>query len=121
MSEELREKIKSVCFRAHSIQPNFECLQCEAILDLIESEGAELERLRKYCMLTFGDSHPEIKKCPHEMEVEELKAENERLKAKYKELEEILDDNTCPKCEEDISYKKLRDKKIDELESKEEG
>ena len=30
----------------------------------------ELHGLRTYCTLTFGESHPEIRKCPHEIELE---------------------------------------------------
>ena len=30
----------------------------------------ELHDLRTYCTLTFGESHPEIRKCPHEMILE---------------------------------------------------
>lgn len=41
----------------------------------------ELLNLRMYCNLTFGESHPEIKKCVHEVRVEEL--ENEIVELKY--------------------------------------
>ena len=33
----------------------------------------EIENLRNYCTLTFGESHPEIKKCLHEIEVAKLR------------------------------------------------
>lgn len=51
----------------------------------LESENKELREeisnLRIYCTLTFGESHPEIKKCPHELELEENLAENKELRA----------------------------------------
>ena len=31
----------------------------------------EILELRSYCMITFGESHPEIKKCIHEVQAEE--------------------------------------------------
>ena len=36
----------------------------------VEELEKELSELRNYCTLTFGFSHPEIKKCPHESELE---------------------------------------------------
>lgn len=47
-------------------------------LEAVHTLNAEIERLRSYCLVTFGDSHPEIKKCPHELQVEALRAALER-------------------------------------------
>lgn len=35
----------------------------------------EIQNLRSYCMVTFGESHPEMRKCIHELENEALKAQ----------------------------------------------
>src|SRR3990167_4466760 len=44
----------------------------------IEDLEKELLGLRSYCTLTFGESHPEIKKCVHEVELEQLKNKEKR-------------------------------------------
>ena len=47
---------------------------------VLEEKEVELERIRNYCTLTYGFSHPEIKKCPHEMEVEAQAQVIERMR-----------------------------------------
>jgi|SRR3990167_494759 len=56
-------------------------MQRNQIKDLqakIEDLEKELLGLRSYCTLTFGESHPEIKKCVHEVELEQLKNKEKR-------------------------------------------
>ncbi len=45
----------------------------EAKVAELEETKSQLSELRNYCTLTFGESHPEIKKCPHELKIEELR------------------------------------------------
>ena len=46
----------------------------QALADSEAERVKELEKeileLRSYCMITFGESHPEIKKCIHEVQAE---------------------------------------------------
>jgi len=46
---------------------------CEDWQEYLSHKEKEIERLRNYCTLTFGESHPEIKKCVHEEEIERLR------------------------------------------------
>lgn len=41
---------------------------------------SELDRLRNYCTLTFGISHPEIRKCIHQIELANEKGNNQELR-----------------------------------------
>ena len=56
----------------------------------------ELQQLRTYCTLTFGESHPEMKKCPHELERDAALLQVERMREKFKELADFT-----PHCCED--------------------
>ena len=64
----------------HSVEYEVEFLKNDKI-DLqakVEDLEKELLSLRSYCTLTFGESHPEIKKCVHEVELEQLKNKEKR-------------------------------------------
>src|SRR3990167_1351017 len=52
--------------------------QIKGLQAKIEDLEKELLGLRSYCTLTFGESHPEIKKCVHEVELEQLKNKEKR-------------------------------------------
>lgn len=45
----------------------------EAKEDRIKEFEKEISEIRNYCMCTFGESHPEMKKCPHELEADSLR------------------------------------------------
>lgn len=40
-------------------------IPCDIKINALEKE---INDLRSYCMITFGESHPEMRKCPHEVE-----------------------------------------------------
>lgn len=71
----LRFKTK---FGSSSLDAETEDFLESAISLELDKEGAELKQLRGYCLLTFGESHPEIKKCPHELKADSLRAALEK-------------------------------------------
>ena len=49
------------------------CGRCRALDVEVEEIKKEISGLRSYCMITFGESHPEHKKCVHEFELDRLR------------------------------------------------
>jgi hypothetical protein len=74
------EKYKKLTEKSDDISDCPTCGRSYYESDEITKLKAELEDLRTYCLLTFGESHPEIKKCPHEIEAEQLKADLDKWK-----------------------------------------
>lgn len=81
------------------------CMTCMNYESQLATCQKELADLRSYCTLTFGESHPEIRKCVHEEENKRLKSveqdwlkhdcgvlmtENSSLQRRIVELERAL-------------------------------
>lgn len=59
--------------------------QGQELRDEVDKYFNELKELRGYCMITFGESHPEMKKCPNELEKDTALAEQAKeLKEQFK-------------------------------------
>ena len=61
---------------------------CDKWEEYVKALEAEIARMRNYCLNIFGNSHPEIKKCSHEIKADVLM---ELLEGKKIIL-------LCPKC-----------------------
>ena len=66
-NSKLKEEIEAL-----KLSKNFMGDSATAHNEIIELQQ-QLQTLRNYCTLTFGESHPEIKKCSHEVELQAMK------------------------------------------------